>query len=126
MFFVFYFHLCDNTFVTPQQAEKMFKNKNGIILVRDAAQAIWGIEKLSQWSVRAKLAPGKATEEDGGKQLTPAKVEAVYGEYFCTELIAVLHVIFMLFFFSLPRALRAHPQWGYQGACCRGATHPEW
>lgn len=66
----------------------MFRNKKGTILVREAAQAIWGIEKLGQRTVSGKLAPGKATTEEPGKQLTPAKVEVVYGEYFCTQLMA--------------------------------------
>ncbi|XP_077547561.1 uncharacterized protein LOC144159736 [Haemaphysalis longicornis] len=71
------FHLCNQTYVKKQQAEKMFKNKKGSILVRDAAQAIWGVEKLSQRSVRANLASGK-DEEEAVKQLTAAKVEVVY------------------------------------------------
>lgn len=66
-------------------------------MLRDAAQAIWGIEKLAQRSGRAKLASGKAMEDEAGKQLTPAKVEVVYGEYFYTELLAVIHVIFIYF-----------------------------
>lgn len=76
----------------------MFKNKKGAISVRDAAQATWGIEKLAQTSARAQLAPGKGTEEDAGKHLTPAKAEVVYGEYFYTESLAVIHVIFIYFF----------------------------
>lgn len=87
----------------------MFKNKKGTVLVRHAAQAIWGVERLAEQSVRVKLAPGKAIQEDAGKQLTPAKVEVVNGQYFCTQLIAVIHVIF-IYFFSLPGARGAHPQ----------------
>ncbi|XP_070389670.1 BEN domain-containing protein 5-like isoform X3 [Dermacentor albipictus] len=73
------FHLSGGIFVTPEQVEKLFRNKKPSILVRDTAQVIWGNELLAKRSVSGRLAPTKSgSSEQPSKQLTPAKVEVVY------------------------------------------------
>ncbi|XP_070377501.1 BEN domain-containing protein 5-like [Dermacentor albipictus] len=73
------FHSSGGIFVTPEQAEKLFRNKKPSILVRETAQVIWGNELLAKRSVSGRLAPTKSgSSEQPSKQLTPAKVEVVY------------------------------------------------
>ncbi|KAH7944555.1 hypothetical protein HPB52_021372 [Rhipicephalus sanguineus] len=73
------FHLCNEVYTTSVQAAKLFSNKKPTILVREAAQLIWGIEVLAQRSISGKMAPTKQGE--GGlpcKQLSPEKLDVVY------------------------------------------------
>ncbi|XP_077501263.1 BEN domain-containing protein 5-like isoform X4 [Amblyomma americanum] len=74
------FHLTQGVYIKPDQAEKLFKNKKPSIVVRDSAQLLWGIETLSKRSVSGRLAPTKSGScEVPAEQLTPAKLEVVYG-----------------------------------------------
>ncbi|KAH7954300.1 hypothetical protein HPB49_017327 [Dermacentor silvarum] len=74
------FHLSRNIFISQKQAAKLFKNKKATILVRDAAQVVWGFHTLAQRSVSGRLAPTKANSGlEPSKQLTPEKVEVIYG-----------------------------------------------
>lgn len=74
------FHLSNNIIITQDQAAKLFKNKKATILIRDAAQVVWGRDTLAQRSVSGRLAPTKANSgQEPSKQLTPEKVEVVYG-----------------------------------------------
>ncbi|XP_040062127.1 uncharacterized protein LOC115313975 [Ixodes scapularis] len=66
-------HLCNNTFIDAENASKIFKNKKGTIVVREAAQAIWGTETPAQRRVCGRLLAG----ELNAKQLAPAKVQVV-------------------------------------------------
>lgn len=51
------------------------------LLKRDTAQVIWGLDVLAQRSVGGKLAPNKRRSESVAfRQLTPAKVDVVYGQ----------------------------------------------
>lgn len=75
------FHLCGNVFATKEQAAKLFKNKKPSILVRDAAHVLWGPAKLADRSVSGRVAPTKTTtNEKAAQQLTPAKLDVVYGK----------------------------------------------
>ncbi|KAL1415788.1 hypothetical protein MTO96_006567 [Rhipicephalus appendiculatus] len=74
------FHLSNNIYITEEQAAKLFKNKKPTILVRDAAQVVWGCDTLAQRSVSGRLCPTKTNSgQEPSKQLTPEKVEVVYG-----------------------------------------------
>ncbi|XP_037516977.2 uncharacterized protein LOC119393868 isoform X2 [Rhipicephalus sanguineus] len=66
------FHLCKGVTITSQQASKIFSNKKPTIVVRDCAQAIWGLEALAHRTVSGRSVPGEET-----KQLTPEKVQVV-------------------------------------------------
>ncbi|XP_075534635.1 BEN domain-containing protein 5-like isoform X1 [Dermacentor variabilis] len=72
------FHLCNNIFITTAQAAKLFSNKKPSILVREAAQVIWGIETLAQRSISGRLGPTRHGEGEPCKQLTPEKLDAVF------------------------------------------------
>ncbi|XP_049515640.1 BEN domain-containing protein 5-like isoform X2 [Dermacentor silvarum] len=72
------FHLCNGIFVTALQAAKLFNNKKPSILVREAAQVIWGVETLSQRSISGRLGPTRHGEGEPCKQLSPDKLDAVY------------------------------------------------
>lgn len=68
-------------FATKEQADKLFKNKKPSILVRDAAHLLWGPAVLAERSVSGRLGPAKAeTKEAAPPQLTPAKLNDVYGK----------------------------------------------
>ncbi|XP_054931114.1 uncharacterized protein [Dermacentor andersoni] len=74
------FNLSKNIFITEEQAAKLFKNKKPSILVRDDVQVVWGCNTLAQRSISGRLAPTKANSgQEPSKQLTPEKVEVVYG-----------------------------------------------
>ncbi|KAL1480812.1 hypothetical protein MTO96_050727 [Rhipicephalus appendiculatus] len=74
------FHLSNNIYITEEQAAKLFKNKKPTILVRDAAQVVWGCDTLAQRSVSGRLCPTKTNSgQEPSKQLTPEKVDVVYG-----------------------------------------------
>ncbi|KAH6938648.1 hypothetical protein HPB50_011228 [Hyalomma asiaticum] len=74
------FHLSNGIYVSANQADKLFKNKKPSILVRDAAQVVWG-DYLAKRSVSGRLARTKSgTNEQPAKQLTPSKLNVVYGQ----------------------------------------------
>ncbi|KAL1479657.1 hypothetical protein MTO96_051679 [Rhipicephalus appendiculatus] len=72
------FHLSNGIYISASQADKLFKNKKPSILVRGAAQVVWG-DDLAKRSVSGRLAPTKSgTDEQPAKQLTPAKLNVIY------------------------------------------------
>ncbi|KAH7976897.1 hypothetical protein HPB52_021474 [Rhipicephalus sanguineus] len=72
------FHLSSGIYISANQAEKLFKNKKPSILIKDAAQVVWG-DELTKRSVSGRLAPTKnGTNEQPSKQLTPAKLNVIY------------------------------------------------
>ncbi|KAM7289859.1 BEN domain-containing protein 5-like [Ixodes scapularis] len=72
------FHLTRGHYISMESAKKIDKNKKPTIVIKDAAQGIWGKKVLQQRTLSGAVGPTKRHLGDlARKQLTPEKISVV-------------------------------------------------